>query len=787
MAKTFISPGTFTQEIDLSYLPQQGPQVTTCFIGLSERGPALRPVVVQNWQEYTRIFGNTNENYYMPYAVENFFRNQSPATIIRVLSNDTYTYTQGGNVPNIIALIGSQSIDGLNNRYENRLFGLIAFNSGTVTNIDITGSLTNFNFSYTYEGTENTATGLSMNPDDSNYFKNVLNILPSSSYPYHIMGGYCWDIPYITASSIGINVAYENRGSGSAIASGTYVTGNVSLTPGQYTIEDDLTKYSNAYTPWILSQNFGSLRNPLYYTIFRFHSLSSGDASNTAFKISIVDVQASPNTDISPYGQFSVLVREFDDTDSNPVILEQFTNMNIDPTSDNYVAKIIGNGNRVWNNTTEHFDETGEYNNNSKYIRVELHDNLDDFPHEALPMGFELFETPAWGVSSLVSYNTTVLPLVNDNITDSSIYLGIDFAEDISDALQVSLLHKIGGDTDEQSLFNLDVLNGRATYSLDAGTSFTKYRKFSVPLYKGWDAYDHSITQPFGSTMTTGLITAYKIANDIMGNKEEINFKDLYIPGVSNTSVTSDAITKVEDRADALYIADFCQFGDSISTIVSNTSTVNSTFTATYYPWVQIKDNQTGKYVWVPPSIAACEAISYNDKSGVGYPWYAPAGLRRGGITSVIRTDGRLYQTDRDQLYSNGINPIAQMARVGIVVYGQKTLAKKASALDRINVRRLVVHIKKYVETLSRNILFEQNGPVVWNAFKNNLIPFLEDIKSKQGLYNLRVVMDETINTADIVDRNICKGQIFLQPQKAAEFISIDFVIEPTGTTFAEQ
>ena len=256
-------------------------------------------------------------------------------------------------------------------------------------------------------------------------------------------------------------------------------------------------------------------------------------------------------------------------------------------------------------------------------------------------------------------------------------------------------------------------------------------------------------------------------------------------PGIVRSlhpSVTTKVIDMVEDRSDAFYIADFNDYTDPISEATLQASGVDSNYVATYYPWVKTIDSNTNKLTTVPPSVLMPAVFASNDR--LAAEWFAPAGLNRGGITGAVSVLNRLTHAERDTLYENKVNPIAAFPGQGIVAFGQKTLQDKASALDRINVRRLLIVLKKFIASTSRYLVFEQNTAVTRNKFLNTVNPYLESIQQRQGLYAFRGVMDETNNTPDVVDRNIMKGAIYLQPTKTAEFSQIDFNILPTGAAF---
>jgi phage tail sheath protein FI len=242
-------------------------------------------------------------------------------------------------------------------------------------------------------------------------------------------------------------------------------------------------------------------------------------------------------------------------------------------------------------------------------------------------------------------------------------------------------------------------------------------------------------------------------------------------------------IDMVEDRQDCFYIADFTDYDSSITTATEQAQAVDSNYAACYYPWMKTIDSNTNKLTTVPPSTLLPAVFASSDR--LSAEWFAPAGLNRGGITGAVSVLNRLTHAERDILYENKVNPIATFPGQGIVAFGQKTLQDRASALDRINVRRLLITMKKFIASTSRYLVFEQNTTETRARFINTVTPYLEGIQQRQGLYAFNVVMDESNNTPDVIDRNILAGAIFLQPTKTAEFIVIDFNILPTGASFS--
>jgi phage tail sheath protein FI len=246
--------------------------------------------------------------------------------------------------------------------------------------------------------------------------------------------------------------------------------------------------------------------------------------------------------------------------------------------------------------------------------------------------------------------------------------------------------------------------------------------------------------------------------------------------------VANYALSICESRGDCFYILDLAQASSTITSAVNQAALLDTSYAAGYFPWIRVLDDNTNKLVFVPPSVSLPEVYAYNDN--VAAEWFAPAGLNRGGIPGAAGVRTRLAQAQRDQLYEGKVNPIAQFPGQGICVWGQKTLQRRASALDRINVRRLLIAVKKFIASSARFLVFEQNVEATRRRFLNIANPYLANVQERSGLYAFRVIMDETNNTPDVIDRNILVGQLYLQPTKTAEFIKLEFNILPTGAVF---
>ena len=293
-----------------------------------------------------------------------------------------------------------------------------------------------------------------------------------------------------------------------------------------------------------------------------------------------------------------------------------------------------------------------------------------------------------------------------------------------------------------------------------------------------YDTIDSSNTQGVVGTDYTNMI-------NLLSNTDDYKFNILLTPGLYNADYTSQAtsiISNTQNRGDNLYVLDLVKYGQTVTDVTGQAKSRNTSYAASYWPWVQVIDPDTGTQVWVPASTVMGGVFAYND--AVSDPWFAPAGINRGGLGQVVRPERKLAQSTRDTLYTSKVNPIASFPGTGVVVYGQKTLQTKASALDRVNVRRLLIAMKSYISQIANNLVFEQNSIATRNNFLAQVNPYLEGIQQRQGLYAFKVVMDDTNNTADVIDRNQLVGQIYVQPTRTAEFIYLDFNITPTGAAF---
>jgi len=443
-------------------------------------------------------------------------------------------------------------------------------------------------------------------------------------------------------------------------------------------------------------------------------TVDSNNAFNTLGSASIHSVRfqiVSPNTTT---GTFNLYVRRGDDDDRNPAILETYTGLSMDPLSENYVARRIGDYSfkQVNLDGEASLQITGTYPNKSRYIRV---------VSVAKP-------TPQYlvGGVAVTSYTASIPVVSGSNV--------------------------------------IGAFNG-GTGALVAGAKF-------------YDQIDANNIQGVNANSYTASIQLLASANDYQ-------FNVLSIPGLNyqdHQATMSLALSNTEDRGDSVFVMDLGPYAASASQVITTAATVDSSYGAAYYPWVQTLDPATRQYVFVPASVMIPGVFAYNDS--VAEPWFAPAGISRGGLSTVIRAASKLSQGVRDNLYVGKVNPIATFPGQGVVVYGNKTLQTKASALDRINVRRLMIALKRQIGQIANGLVFQQNNASTRNSFLAQVNPYLESVQQRQGLYAFKVVMDDAINNAAVIDRNELVGQIYLQPTKTAEFIYLNFTLTPTGATF---
>ena len=420
-------------------------------------------------------------------------------------------------------------------------------------------------------------------------------------------------------------------------------------------------------------------------------------------------------------GQFSLLVRRGNDTSTSKTVLETYNNLSLDPTAPNYISNVIGDTYyEVAQDGTDYFVKT-----------------LGNYPQRSAYIYVENVNKPT--------------PQYFDNNGQAK----SEFTS---------------------SLPNIVVNGGSGSFSGATGDNVTATNS---PV-------------KFNENITTGNIQGLIMDNytqsiNLLSNSDDYQFNVITAPGL-NSQLHSNTVTRLvtlaQGRTDCIAVIDVAAYNSQINAVTTEATKYDSSYAATYWPWLQTVDAGTGQTVWAPASTYIPAVYAFTDASSD--PWFAPAGLIRGALGSVVRAERKLTSGNRDTLYEANVNPIATFPGSGVVVFGQKTLQKRASALDRVNVRRLLIALKGYISQVSDNLVFEQNTNATRNNFLANVNPYLESVQQRQGLYAFKVVMDATNNTPDVIDRNELVGQIYLQPTKTAEFVILDFNVLPTGATFPE-
>jgi hypothetical protein len=925
----FVSPGVQIAEIDNSQVTAVPAGVGPTVIGRFERGPAMRPVRVSSFSQFVEIFGNPiagkvggdvwrSGNYtsptYAAYAAQAWLRNTPSLNVIRLLGTQNENATQddgeagwrttehspitaGGayglflipsasdvntnlGVGSLAAVwylqTGSMALSGANVTGSNT--------SGSNILIEGTGVAKNEFKAIIYNGSEAEEYVATFNFDTSSdrYARKVFNtnpiltntrITPTASQETYWLGE-----TYDASIQNAVNINSSLFGFIAPLMSGT--TQGCDYRGGM----------QPAKTGWVIGQdlntNTAAFNAQLQQKLFRLVAIDSGEWESKNLKVSIYNVKAPANPQFNPYGTFSIAIRQAGDTDAVQKVLERYTNLDLNPASENFIAKRIGDKRLDWSDSERRYREVGTYPLLSKVVYVELDEAVELGLIDAAYVPFGFFGPPKFksftvttgsGVptnsfvsnaakrnaagSSLVaasgsSFQATFtfpsIPLIGSaseaGLSDfTKAHFGIKTTTSgtttIFDQSYYDLVKSkpYGFDSYEATttnttpsfVFTLDDVSGAVgagtgpvyvSGSRIAGNSISAvsgatallnagYNKFTMPMVGGFDGVNIIESDPFANAnlvssdteVTSYVYNTVRRAIDTCGDAETLVTDIVTIPGMTHESLTTHLVNTCEARGDALAIIDLPdvyvpeheesltaieRLGDTVSEVVSSLQgrALNSSYGATYYPWVQIRDTITNRNLMVPPSVVALGAMSYGQATQE--LWFAPAGFTRGGLSEgrggvpVIGVSKRLNADERDALYEANINPIASFPAEGIVIFGQKTLQITPSALDRINVRRLVIYLKRQISIIASTILFDQNVSVTWNRFKSQAEAFLSSVQTRLGITEYRLILDESTTTPDLVDRNIVYAKIFVKPARAIEYIAIDFVIAGSGASF---
>ena len=664
MAEVLLSPGVLARESDQSFISGQPVQAGAAIVGPTVKGPVGIPTVVGSYSEYQRTFGAIVESgsaeytYFTSISAYNYFQQGGDSLLVTRVVSGSYT---------------SATSTAIQNDVESGV--LEDLNSATKNSFNITGS-TGGTFVALASSGGNVTASFAMTAGVSGSIGTISNLTASGTF------------------AVGDALTFTSQSLGADQEGGTDLT---------LTLVDANITNETAFVLETLSE--GVIANSGTATGAN-GTLTNGTKDNVRWEI------ASPNTSS---GTFNLLIRRGDDTQTSKTILETWTDLSLDPNSNNYIEKVIGNSKQTVtedSGTGEYYvANSGTYNTLSNFVRVK--------------------------------------------------------------SVAAKTLNYFDNNGDAKNEYKASIpLAGSGSFTGAVGTPFV--------------GIESNFYENINSSNTQGLTAdSYSIPLQLLANRDAYRYNVITAPGLYNSDYASPLSTMVNNasfRGDNIAIIDLVKYGTQINSVTSQAGGRDTSYAATYWPWLQTIDPDLGSQVWVPASTMMPGVYAFNDRAGEA--WFAPAGLNRGGLGTVIRAERKLTNGNRDTLYGSNINPIATFPNTGVVVFGQKTLQKKASALDRVNVRRLLIALKNYISQIADNLVFEANTIATRNNFLSQVNPYLESVQQRQGLYAFKVVMDESNNTPDVIDRNQLIGQIFIQPTKTAEFIYLDFNILPTGATF---
>jgi hypothetical protein len=751
MTEQILSAGVYAYENDQSFYTQGVEQTALAVVGPTEKGPAFVPTDVSSYSQYIAIFGADSANSYVPQTVYSYLQAGNTAKVTRVLGDGGFTY---GLTRPIVALTSGSSILSVLYPTKNAT-AAVAIHTGS----SVGGTYAAFNgklWAYTGTGVFSSSFSASLDPTSPTFISKVLgtdeNYQTGSVFPYLLFSN------FITGSGVAISGS-NYTGSIDALKFTTTACEFTSSNPGGY---------DHGSTPWVVADSGVDL--------FKFHHRSDGFKTNKDVKVCIANI--SQGLTATDYSTFDVIIRQWNDTDRSPSILEQFIGVSMDPDAANYIGKLIGDSYSAYSATLGRVVKYGDFENRSNYVRIEVADGVSGkaIHPQLYPNGHKaVYET----IAGFASVNLPAAVMVSSTAS-SATFSGFDYSN--SDNWNYLNPIPTGASTGLNAIFTKPAGDNKFVLPFQGGTdgmNFTTIKK------KGADI---SVSNSFGFDLdgadANGTLSYVKALN-ILSNTEEYNFDILALPGVIeeyHPYVASVAENMCEDRTDAVYLRDLTGINSTVATAVATAASLDSSYSAAYYPWVKVKDLNTTKDIYVPPTVVVPQAYAYNDK--VAAEWFAPAGLNRGGLGGAIDTRVRLTKADRDALYAGRVNPIAKFQTSGVVIWGQKTLQIRDTALNRINVRRLLINLREYISNVALNYVFENNTIATRNNLISAITPYMESVQTRQGLYAFRIQIDDTLNTNDVIDRNQLVGKIYVSPVKSIEFILLEFNITATGVNF---
>ncbi len=722
MAETLVSPGVLQRENDRSFVASAPVEVGAALVGPTVTGPVEIPTIVTSFGDYREKFGTT------------FLSGSNQYEFLTSISAQKY-FAEGGRSLLVTRVTPGDFTSATSTR--------ILADSGSVTGTKSTASL---DFSGNIPGNSN---GLRIVDNTNNEVDFIIvsgstsNDLPNLNIFTYTGAGLQQLVDEInntaglnatlSASLSGTTVGFSGSAAGTGLNAFTIQTGSTAdlATTAYNGLTDVATFGGGTGTTTGINDD-----NNISFTI---KTIGEGLKFNSANDLNPDNIQQLSDGSLvtgsednlrwevsnvnDNQGTFALTIRRGDDTLRSKTILETYTGLSLDPKADNYIEKVIGNQFLSVDTATDP---------NQPLIKLN-----GDFP-----------------TRSRYVYVSNVNKQTPDYFNSDGT-VNTDGTKSYSASLPLPASGAFANGT------------GDILPSTTAGLYFENIGS--------------------GVSGIQGLSTGdYTQAIKILKNTDDFRFNLISAPGINykdHATTFTSLVELAEDRGDTFFVGDLVGYGENLANVTLQTNNLNTSFAGSYWPWIKTRSAELSRDVWSPASTVMPGVYAYNDR--VAAPWFAPAGLNRGGL-NVNRAEVKLTSAMRDTLYDARVNPIATFPRNGVVAFGQKTLQKKSSALDRINVRRLLIALKNFVGDTAKGLVFEQNTANTRNRFLNVVNPYLESVQQKQGLYAFRVIMDESNNSPDVIDRNQLVGQVLLQPTKTAEFVILDFTILPTGATFGE-
>ena len=770
MAETLISPGVLSRENDQSFITQQPVQIGAAIVGPAVKGPVEQPTIVTSYSDYQNRFGTTFESgsidytFFTSIAAYNYFNNGGNALLVTRVVNDPSTWNYAS-----ASIQSGVNESGVLEKVPNNLLGSITSNptnagAATYTAVSlIGGSGTGAEATVVVTGTT-TPTITSINVTDGGADYQVGDVLT------------------IAAGGLGTGQLI-NGDNVAAITTGPTDLGTVT---GPFTIAQTSTSGTGTGASFTIT---GDGVNAISAIVVS--AIGTGHANGDVITITAADLISAGFTGATGNVSITLAAGNIQNSSAATITL----------TADNIVNEVaftleaIDKG-VIWNNTGSVLADNAMESGSADNIRWEV--TTANTSSGTFSLIVRRGNDTQNNKVVLESWNNLSLDPTQDNFITKVI------GDEKYNYIQADNYLQVSGSYRNASRYiRVKSVNLTTPGYLDnAGNAKDQYTG-SIPMagsgsYNGSFAGGAGNIIPTGRTMnmyqnidatdSQGLVGSdYTNMLNLLSNQDNYQFNSLFLPGLTNATHPSQittAINNTQTRGDSILVIDPVTYASSITSTTQEADDRNTSYAAMYWPWLQVADPDLSSTtnVWVPSSTMIAGVYAYNDS--VSEPWFAPAGINRGGLTNVVRAERQLPAASRDTLYEENINPIATFPGTGVVVYGQKTLQRQASALDRVNVRRLLIALKSYIGQVAQTLVFEQNTAATRNNFLAAVNPYLESVQQRQGLYAFKVVMDDSNNTPDVIDRNQLVGAIYLQPTKTAEFIYLDFNVLPTGATF---